>query len=180
MKEIKGKIKMVLVPLPKDVEDVLLIHGGTRVAYFMPNYKRFNLPKGNFTIVGKFSELTEEKFAELVDTIFVEHAPSPSNDMSGGYDIQYVDYINPGEFAGWNGDAGCYRKAKDSFISLLKSNYCHLKEWAEEPNPVDFDIFGLFDAADRFEEAVKQYENAPEDYLILKEKTNEVYQEEIG
>lgn len=180
MKQIQGKIKMVLVPLPKGVGDVLLIHGKTRVAYFEPNYKKFDIPKGQYSIVGKFSELTEDNFKELVETIFVEHAPSPSNDMSGGYDIQFVDYENLGEYAGWNGDAGCYQKAKDSFISLLKSNDCPIKEWAEEPNPNDFDIFGLFDAADRFDEAVKQYENAPEDYLILKEKTNDVSEEEVG
>lgn len=182
MKEIQGKIKMIVVPLPKGVGDVLLIHGGTRVAYFEPNYKKFNIPKNEYTIVSKLSKITEEQCRNLVETIFVEQAPSPHNDMSGGYDIQYVDYENRGEYAGWNGDAGCYRKAKDSLVSLLKVNDCIIKEWAEEPNPIDFDVFGLFDAADRFDEAIKQYENAPEDYLILKLKlkSNDVYKEEIG
>jgi hypothetical protein len=180
MKEIQGKVKMIAIPVPIDAGNIVLIHGGTRVAYFEPNYKRFDIPKNQYNIVGKFSELTEDQFRELVETIFLEIAPSPSNDMSGGFDIQYVDYENRGEYAGWNGDAGCYKKAKDSFISLLKSNDCLIKEWAIEPNPIDFDVFGLFDAADRFDEAVKKFENTPEDYLILKQRINEVFQEEIG
>lgn len=125
MKEIKGKIRMLVLPVPFDSDEFLIIHEGTRVAFFLPMYKRFDLPKGNkgkHTVIGKFSSLTEEQCKELVESIFVEIPPSPSNDMSGDYDIAYVDYENIGEFAGWGGDAGCYRHAKSSLKSLLLSN----------------------------------------------------------
>lgn len=113
---------MLVLPVPFDSDEFLIIHGGTRVAFFLPRYKRFDLPKGNYEIVGKFSELTEQQARDLVETISVEIPPSPSNDMSGDYDIAYVDYENPGEYAGWGGDANCYKHAKSSLKSLLNKN----------------------------------------------------------
>ena len=161
MKEIQGKIKMIVVPLPKGVGDVFVIHGGTRAAYFEPNYKRFDIPKNEYTIVGKLSELTEDQCINLVEGYGV---------LNGWrnylVESQYMECLTP--------------TAKESLVSLLKANDCLTKEWAEEPNPIDFDIFGLFDAADRFDEAIKKYERAPEDYLILRVKSNDVYKEEIG
>lgn len=180
MKEIKGRVKILLYPVPKDSDDFQIIHGGTRIAYFWPDYKRFDLPKGVFKIIGKLSELTENQAKDLVDTIHIEIPPTPSNDMQGDWKMGYVDYEDQGEFAGWGGDVNYYRKATDSFISLLKLNECFIKEWIDEPNPLNFDIYGLFDAADRFNEALKEYEKIPEDFLILKVNEDDVHKKEIG
>lgn len=161
MTQIEGKIKMILIPLPKGVGDVFVIHGGTRVAYFEPNYKRFNIPKKEYTIVAKFSEITEEQCQNLVEGF------GPLNGWRNYLaESQYQEILQ--------------NTAKESLETLIMSNNCYLKDWMLEPNPKDFDVFGIFDAADRFDEAMKDYENAPEDFLILKVKPNDVYEEEVG
>lgn len=169
MKEIKGKVNMLVLPVPLDSDEFFIIHEGTRVAFFLPNYKRFDLPKGNkgkHIIVGKVSNLTEEQARELVETIFVEIPPSPSNDMSGDYDIAYVDYQHRGEFAGWNGDAGAYKKAVDSFKSLLRLNECYIKDPKFKP---EMNHWGAtMEDYIQFAEDTEKYENTPEDYLIIK------------
>ncbi len=86
------------------------------------NHWKESLPKGDYTVVGLLNNITtEEQTKCLIDTIHIEIAPSPSNDMGGDWDIGYVDYENLGEYAGWGGDAGCFRKAVDSFNSLINS-----------------------------------------------------------
>ena len=124
IKEVTGKVKLLVVKVPKDSFDFHIIHDGTRVAYFIPLYKRFDIPKGNYTILGKLNDLKDHVCKELVETIHVEIAPSPSNDMCGSYDYAYVDYEQRGEFAGWGGDAGCCVNPKDSLITLLDANEC--------------------------------------------------------
>jgi len=161
MIEIKGKTKIILIPLPKDADEFKIIHHGTRVAYFQPTYKRFDIPKNKCTIVGKLSEITEEQCYDLVEGF----------GLSNGWrnylvESQYMECLT--------------KTAKESLISLLKANDCLTMELSEEPNPIDFDIFGLFDAADRFDEAITKYEKRPEDYLILTVTEDDVCKEEIG
>lgn len=88
------------------------------------NNWKAKIPNGNYTIIGKLSDLLkdETKCKDLVELIPVEEMPSPSNDMCGGCHYDYKDYMNIGEYAGYNGDAGSFRYAVDSFKSLLESN----------------------------------------------------------
>ncbi len=78
----------------------------------------------NIIYKGKTSEIPEEVAKECVAKIHVELAPSPYNDWCGGFDYAYVDYKNIGEYAGWQGDAGCYRKATESIQSACDKPYC--------------------------------------------------------
>jgi hypothetical protein len=94
------------------------------VAYFIPTYKRIDIPKGDYTVLGKLNDLKDHVCKELVETIHVEIPPAPSNDMCGSYDYAYVDYEQRGEFAGWGGDAGCYAYPNHSLKSLLSVNEC--------------------------------------------------------
>lgn len=80
------------------------------------------LPPGQWEIIGWSGELNEEQMKGIVESIHIELAPNPYNDFQGGYDIGYVDYENPGEYAGWQGDAGAFSKIEQSFSSLLQSN----------------------------------------------------------
>ena len=160
MKEIEGKVKMILIPLPKGAGNISFIHDGTRIAYFEPNYKRFDIPQNKCTIISKLSEITEEQCHDLVEGYGV---------LNGWrnylVESQYTEYLT--------------KTAKESLVSLLKANNCLTREWDEEPNPLDFYIFGLFDAVDRFDEAVKKYERTPEDYLILTVTEDDVCKEKI-
>ena len=124
IKEVTGKVKLLVVTVPRDSFDFNIIHEGTRVAYFMPIYKRIDIPKGKYTVLGKLSDLKDHVCKELVETIPVEIRPTPSNDMCGGYDYAYVDYEQRGEFAGWGGDAGSYAYPNHSLKSLLSVNEC--------------------------------------------------------
>jgi hypothetical protein len=166
MKEVNGKVKMIIVPVPKNADDFRVIHESTRVAYFTPKYKRFDIPKQEYEIIGKLSTLTEDQAKQLVGTIHIEIAPSPSNDWGGDFDYGYIDYGNPGEYAGWNGDAGCFRHATDSFKSLLKSTHVLLKEWTDEPK---MNHWGAsMEDYIQFTSDKEEFDKIPEDFLILK------------
>lgn len=86
------------------------------------------LPPGNWQIVCTSKEATEAQAKGIVETIHIEIAPSPGNDFGGDWDTGYVDYENPGEFAGWQGDAGAFRKAVQSLKSLLTSKGCDINK----------------------------------------------------
>jgi hypothetical protein len=161
MIEIKGKTKIILIPLPKDADEFKIIHHGTRVAYFQPTYKRFDIPKNKCTIIGKLSEITEEQCYDLVEGF----------GLSNGWrnylvESQYMECLT--------------KTAKESLETLIVSNDVYLKEWRLEPNPKEFYSLGMFDAIDKFDEAIKDYEKAPEDFLILTVREDDVCKEEIG
>lgn len=89
-----------------------------------------SIPPGNWQLLG-ITPLIEEQAARVVERIHVEIAPNPANDMGGSYDYAYVDYERRGDYAGWGGDAGAYRKAIESFHSLLTDNGVDVsKRWA--------------------------------------------------
>lgn len=79
------------------------------------------LPPGNYRFLFTTKTATEEDARKVVETIHIEEGPSPGNDFAGGWDTGYVDYENRGEFAGYQGDAGVFRKAIESLHSLLRS-----------------------------------------------------------
>lgn len=164
MKEILTKIRFLLLPIPMDADEFFIIHNGTRVAFFLPTYKRFDLPKGKHEIFGRVSQLTKEQARELVETIHIEIPPSPSNDMGGDWDIGYVDYQYRGEYAGWGGDAGCFKDPIESFHSLLKVHKMGLKSWLQEPKMGHWGENML----NTFNRSKEIYDNTPEDYLIIK------------
>jgi hypothetical protein len=98
--------------------------GKLRPARFLPNKLRDRMPRETLEIVRaeRVQSITEEDaIAEGVSTIHVEIPPGPSNDFDGDYRFEYVDYMHPGEFAGWNGDACSFITAKESFQSLWDS-----------------------------------------------------------
>lgn len=53
------------------------------------------------------------------------------------------------------------------WINILKNDGLYIKSWVEEPKPKYFDIFGPFDAADRYFDAKELFDSLPDDYLIL-------------
>lgn len=79
-----------------------------------------NLPPGNWQILCTLKECAEIDAEKIVETIHVEYPPGPGNDFQGDWSINYADYENPGEFAGWGGDAGSFNKAIDSLRSLIR------------------------------------------------------------
>lgn len=96
-----------------------------------------------FDFLGHPSEITGEVWGKVCEQIHVEEAPSPYNEMSGGWHMDYVDYNNPGEYAGWQGDAGSFRKPLKSGLSLCaahniqESDVLLFKPKAESSNPND-------------------------------------------
>ena len=140
MKEIKGnnKIKFLAIPILKNNSEYKISNYGFAGMWLeeVGTQKITLLSRGkiaNYSILGKATELTEENCKKLIDSIHVELAPSPYNDFAGGFDYAFIDYQNTGEFAGFQGDAGCYRKPKDSFKSLLEANECYIKDWIVKP-----------------------------------------------
>lgn len=61
---------------------------------------------------GKTSEITEEVAKKCV----------------GGWDYAHIDYQNIGEYAGYGGDAGCFRTAKNSIQSACDQEFCIIYE----------------------------------------------------
>ena len=144
---------------------------------------------GEYEILGLF--FTKEKRLDFeadlgwVETIHVEEAPSPWNDMAGGWHIAFKDYLNPGEYAGYQGDAGSCRNINDSFITLILSEL--KKEYPLDVNPygdkepermIPFKHAGFYTdrdkkSIDQFREEVDQWHFAqsqllPDRVLILR------------
>jgi hypothetical protein len=126
----KGKTPFLAIPVPKEAfyfdwkwsarEEHIIIYWETEDGWVQGIKTDFK-SEFHFEILNKFSELCEMECDEFVETIHIELMPSPANDMGGSWDTGYVDYENIGEYAGWQGDAGAFRKAKESFQSLLNS-----------------------------------------------------------
>jgi hypothetical protein len=111
--------------------------GKLRPGRFLPNKLRDRMPRETLEIVRAemVQDITEkDAVMEGVSTIHVEIPPGPSNDFEGDYRFEYVDYMNPGEFAGWNGDAGSLFSARESFQSLWDSiNAARGYSWDSNP-----------------------------------------------
>jgi hypothetical protein len=67
--ETKDKVKLLIIPVPRESSDFHIIHGGTRVAYFYPTYHRIDIPKGKYTIIGKLTELNKENCKEIIEAL---------------------------------------------------------------------------------------------------------------
>jgi len=81
------------------------------------------LPAGNWELLGCItSSGMDEGVREIVGKIHVEEMPSPYNDMSGGFHYDYIDYMNQGDYAGWQGEANSFRNPHPSALSLLTHN----------------------------------------------------------
>lgn len=89
----------------------------------------YDLPQGNWQLLGFLKDLTEEQKEMIVERIPVEEIPSPYNDMQGGLHFAWTDYENLGEngYSGFQGDSGCFGNVLDSFYSLLKANEIYLE-----------------------------------------------------
>jgi hypothetical protein len=77
----------------------------------------------------------EDAVKEGIENVFVEIPPMPSNDFDGDWRYDWKDYLNIGEHAGWNGDAGSFMSPKDSFESLWNSinGKDETKNWDANP-----------------------------------------------
>lgn len=93
----------------------------------------------NYEILGEItpSEISFD-VSPYVEKIHVEEAPSPFNDMAGGWHYAFVDYENIGEFAGYNGDAGCFNDPHQSFRSLLAAKGVIFESEIKEPNHLHY------------------------------------------
>jgi len=133
---------------------------------------------GDYEIVSKLSEITKEQAEKIVETIHVEIPPHPSNDYCGDWDIAYVDYLMRGEFAGFNGDAGCFRNPIDSLHTLLEVNECYtINPNGDEPSPFDYGYYEEEEYND-YNAAVRKWkeaqDNLSDEWLILKLKESNV------
>lgn len=106
MKTIKTQSNSILaIEVPENASDFQIIHDKTRVAYFYPNYKRFDLPnKSEYKILGKLSELEDEELER-----FVEHSKKSLTNENTWRDYRFDEWEE------------CF-DVKESFISLLQSN----------------------------------------------------------
>lgn len=151
MNELTGKCEMIIVPVPKNADDFHIIHESTRVAYFSPEYKRFDIPKQEYEIIGKLSTLTEEQFDKLVDWMFWDETPERK---------RYKNYHKPIAVT------YPFLSAKESFISLLKSEGIKIKERTDEPK---MNHWGAsMEDYIQFTSDKEEYDKTPEDFLILK------------
>jgi len=147
MKEIEGKVKLLIVPIPKEADDFRIIHGLTRLAYFFPKYNRVDIPKGKFRIVGKLSKITDEECMDLVEG-YGEH----NGWRNYLVESQYTEYLK--------------KSPKESFISLLKSNKLFIKEGDNEPK---MNHWGAsMDDYIQFSTDKEEYDKMPEDFLIMR------------
>lgn len=113
--------KTMAMPLPEGAERVYY-DGAASIGFYLNGDLRFiHFPPGTYRFLFTTTTATEEDARKVVETIHIEEGPSPGNDFAGGWDTGYVDYENRGEFAGYQGDAGVFRKAIESLHSLLRS-----------------------------------------------------------
>ena len=126
------------VVVPVEAEDIIIAPNVlfACIRYFVPNadktppydirfiktYIRYNRGKALKLLGCITSSGMDEGVREMVGKIHVEDMPSPYNDMSGGFHYDYIDYMNQGDYAGWQGDANSFRKPHPSALSLLQHN----------------------------------------------------------
>jgi len=112
------------VVVPVDAEDLHIYKTAPALEFEMYGIEYgICLPVGNYSILGCItSSGMDEGVREMVGKIHVEDMPSPYNDMSGGFHYDYIDYMNQGDYAGWQGDANSFRKPHPSALSLLQHN----------------------------------------------------------
>jgi len=148
MKEIQGKCKFVVIPITRDVK--ILDYGTINATVNIEDYEYL----ANTTSIDQIkhavylSEMTEEQASELVE------CEKKSKGRRKGK-TQYGHY---------------YLTAKESLISLLKSNDCFTK-WMKE---IPIDIYYIPDYGcqkypqECYESDKREYEELPEDLLIIK------------
>lgn len=108
--KVKDK-EIICIEVPDNASEIALIHENTRVAYFNPMYKRFDLPNKNCKIVGLLKDLTDtdvDKYAEFSEIKILEWKTGHNG---------FKDYRKSNE------ENSYYTLGlpKESFISLLQS-----------------------------------------------------------
>lgn len=104
-----SKATIVAVPIQPGTSDYKIIHKGTRIAYFEPTYRRFDLPPGKYQLLGKPEEITEEVAGEIVERV------------TGWENIIYYNYAASGRDYRDIVESA-FKTALQSFRSLLTSN----------------------------------------------------------
>lgn len=157
MKEIQGKVKFMVIPIPNSITWARLddndlgglissklglgkkfLQYGTKSAYMYSPEHFYSLQNyKNPILIGKLSEITEEQAAELVNLAWAQN-----------------EVIR-------------YKTAKESLVSLLKANGCCIKDWVEKPEGKFIDLES--DKVDWIVGRAKiNYKNTPDDYLLIK------------
>ena len=170
MKEIEGKVKFLAIGIPSEttwykIENnnlpkvisntlalgYLFFRFGGKNSEFYNQEKFYSLSKyRTATIVGKLSEITEKQAAEFVRML-----------NSG-----YADYSHPVYARADYTNEWTYNTAKESLISLLKTNDVWIKEWCKKESFVyEHQMASKGSGALA---ALKTKENAPDDLLLIK------------
>jgi len=143
-------VKLLIVSISKDS----VIENDCSDGYltFMYNqYSEINLPNNHCSIIGKFSELSNEECVQLI------YSKQALDDITN-----YCNY----------GDILAFRSAKDSLKSLLISNDLWLKDWIVKPETI-WEAESESQAgeiADLFLDYEEKLNKASEDFLIIKIK----------
>ena len=111
--------KLIGIVVPEDASEFQIIHEGTRVAYFLPSYKRFDIPF-NCKIVGTI------KNDGTFDFDCEEY-------VGKTYNGKYYQFLPPGMMRLASMDSSFpYETKEESFISLLNSKGILLEELNNE------------------------------------------------
>jgi len=145
MKQIKGKIDFVVIPINED--GVYYTNSDEKQAQSL----YFNMPW--FYL----SEIKENEACLFVD-----------GNNGGMSDTMWLDCLSSeDDFARFT-----KQTAKESLVSLLKANDCWIKEWKEKPNINDFKSIPFCESGEckAYYDELNEYNKTPDDFLIIKTK----------
>ena len=157
MKEIKTNgIEVLFVEVPEDAKEFDVHHNVLLCFHLNDNVEGINLPIGQYQILGKSTELSEEQMKEIC-----EHKEVDSYDYYGiVYDEIYRNYLLSEH--DWKLSCDQFSTVQESYLSLLEANGIVDRCMIPEPEGVGFD--SPSQEWDEWQEAQSKVKH----YLVLK------------
>lgn len=158
-------ITILLVEVPEDaknfeiMDDMLLFTSKNSKADFSI------IPSGQYQILGKSTELSDEQMKGICEKIHVEEAPSAHNDFAGGFHYGFVDYTNIGDYSGYQGNCNHFVSVNKSYLSMLEAN--GIVDRNREINPDEYTPKNIFDLR-RIKKQYQESQSKVKHYLVLK------------